>query len=264
MGLRSLPLICLPDNPREQMEGCLSDTYRERTSLLEHSTESIGGVLFVQRAAIHISPSRKGGAPKATDDDPFPVACAGIGKANWLQSLGTTPEWLAWNQAMAKLANDMEEDTLAGGCEEVWIAVKTVTPYFVSATMGNMVYSGGAHPNHSSISLNWLLKDDRELKLEICSRPGSGWEAWMQKDIDLYLHQKLDDENGSYETKFRAMAKTLQSIVADPRHWSVGRDGLSVFFNPYEVACYACTPDPLTIPWAELKPYLNPAFEIPQ
>lgn len=86
----------------------------------------------------------------------------------------------------------------------------------------------------------------------------------MQKDIDLYLHQKLDDENGSYETKFGAMAKTLQSIVADPRHWSVGRDGLSVFFNPYEVACYACTPDPLTIPWAELKPYLNPAFEIPQ
>jgi hypothetical protein len=30
------------------------------------------------------------------------------------------------------------------------------------------------------------------------------------------------------------------------------------------VACYACTPNPMTIPWSDLRPYLQPSFVLPQ
>ena len=49
----------------------------------------------------------------------------------------------------------------------------------------------------------------------------------------------------------------------DPENWRFSGKGLSLVFQPYAIACYACTPPPFTIPWADLKPILNPDFVIP-
>jgi hypothetical protein len=53
-------------------------------------------------------------------------------------------------------------------------------------------------------------------------------------------------------------------IVINPADWKLEPAGVSIFFQPYQVACYACTPDPMIIQWSDLKPYLQPSFVLPQ
>jgi hypothetical protein len=80
---------------------------------------------------------------------------------------------------------------------------------------------------------------------------------------DQYLHQALADD---YATTVPAdqMPKVLREIVVNPRNWRLDSKGMTIAFQTYAVACRACTPDPLTIPWAELKPMLNPEFFVPK
>lgn len=58
-------------------------------------------------------------------------------------------------------------------------------------------------------------------------------------------------------------AKTLHKITRDPASWRIDAKGLSIVFQPYAVACYACTPQPFTMSWEQLRPLLNGEFVIP-
>jgi hypothetical protein len=70
---------------------------------------------------------------------------------------------------------------------------------------------------------------------------------------------------GSYESFVQPgeMQKILHSVVINPESWRLDSTGVTIIFQPYQVACYACGPGPITIAWPALKLYLNPDFEIP-
>jgi hypothetical protein len=111
-----------------------------------------------------------------------------------------------------------------------------------------------------------MLKEKRELRAGDVFRHGSGWDAFMQKRCDSYLHKQLDYDGNNYED-FEApgeMAKTLHGIVTEPRNWQLDSNGLTIIFQDYAVACHACRPPPVTISWAELKPFIQPGFVIPK
>ena len=58
--------------------------------------------------------------------------------------------------------------------------------------------------------------------------------------------------------------KALHTIVADPHNWQMDAKGLSIFFGNSEDLNHAEIPDPITIPWAALKPVLQTSFAQPQ
>ena len=101
--------------------------------------------------------------------------------------------------------------------------------------------------------------------MSFCPTP-AGTHGWRSSST-AYLHKALDAESsGNYQSWFTAgdAQKTLQGLVTSPADWKLEPAGFSIFFQPYQVACYACTPDPMTISWTDLKPYLQPSFVLPQ
>jgi hypothetical protein len=185
-------------------------------------------------------------------------------QAEWPQAASSEQPWVAWNKAV-------ESAALQAGAEGNMPAAPTwnnlvqpgvdqsVTAIFerldgemVSVTINNFVDGHGAHPNHDSVEFHWLLDQQRELKPEDVFVPNSGWNAWMQDRLDRYLRKALNGEPDNDS-----------GIVTNPRSWRLETNGLTLFFNPYQVSCYACTPEPLTIPWTDLKPYLQPSFTPP-
>ena len=126
---------------------------------------------------------------------------------------------------------------------------------------------GAAHPNHGTAQFNWMLKEQRPLKPEDVFNPQSNWREELYNRTDKFLHSQLDTEPGgnyqNWDSKPDDMKKTVQELVTDPNRWQIDEKGITIIFNPYEVACYACTPAPFTMSWPDLKPLLNPTFQIP-
>ena len=149
---------------------------------------------------------------------------------------------------------------------DLTVSLGVVSAQLVTAPITNDWDGHGAHPNVNFIQFNWMLKEKREMKPEDFFRPGSGWDRFLQKRCDQFLHKQLDYDGNSYEEFEQPgeMAKTLHRIATEPRSWQLDAKGLTIPFEPYAVACHACTPPPMTIPWAELKPYIQPGFLIPQ
>jgi uncharacterized protein YecT (DUF1311 family) len=277
--IRGQALACKPNDPGKSLLACLTDYEEARTKALQHMVLRAGGVTFVWRS-ITLK------VPDGPDDVPPEMrqyeANPGFGTLNaeWPQANDPSPEWTAWNQAIEVAARAItspgssspsgkppEKWAATGGVDQnVTTSIGIVDEDLVTATMENFWDGHGAHPNTLTSQFNWLLKEKRELQAEDTFRHRSGWDKYLQGRCDKYLHGKLDSDGTSYED-FEPpgeMAKTLHGIVVDPKNWELDSKGLTIVFQPYAVACYACTPPPMTISWGELKPYLQQGFAIPK
>jgi Protein of unknown function (DUF3298) len=198
--------------------------------------------------------------------------------ASWPQARSDAPDWAAWNKSIEAAAQKMSQSDTGpdrpsssqwaaqpGVDATVTVALGVVEKPLVTATIQAMWDGHGAHPNHGSTELNWLLDQQRELQPEDVFEPGSDWAQSLQSRTNAYLHKQLDQDGKSYEDFMQKgeMQKTLHKIVINPENWHLDSRGLSIVFQPYAVACYACTPPPFTIPWTELKPILNTGFTVP-
>jgi hypothetical protein len=150
---------------------------------------------------------------------------------------------------------------LPGVDDVVTVTVEGFNGKMISAAVVNDYDGHGAHPMENSAQFYWMLGEQRALKPEDVFLPNSGWDTWMEKRLDSYLQQVLDS-NGNDQRQYKP--GDLPGIVTNPGDWKLEPAGLSIFFQPYQVACYACTPNPMTISWTDLKPYLQPSFVLPQ
>ena len=278
--LRVRNASCPASDTSDPVATCLGDVYKMRIGDLKNMVQNFGGVGFVTKAALLTARDTPDTAPPpgATEITP------GFGtlEATWPQALSATPEWTAWNKALEqtaiaaadsftgdtkKPAQDWSGLVLAGVDDVVTVTVDGFNGKMVSATVVNFYDGHGAHPTENTAEFYWMLGDERALKPEDVFKPGSGWDAWIGKQLDAYLHKALDAQsNGNYQSWFTQgdAAKQLAGMVMNPADWKLEAKGFSIFFQPYQVACYACTPPPMTVPWAELKPYLQPGFALPQ
>jgi uncharacterized protein len=268
---------CGPKLNEPEMLTCLKVEYKSRIPELHVDTKQEGGVLFVWRAIMRTAPDTPG-EPSHVEIELNPDN--GTLTASWPQASKATPEWQAWNRAMEDAARAATQRglmdgpgrpatdwaALAGTDSETSVTIDSVNDTLV-ATSISMLWDGhGAHPNHGSEEFNWLLKQRRPLQPKDVFLTSNGWDTWMQIRIDKYLHQTLDSESEGDYKKFESpgeISKALRGMVTNTSRWRLDGRGLTIEFQPYEVACYACTPMPLTFTWGELKPYLNPAFRIP-
>jgi uncharacterized protein YecT (DUF1311 family) len=261
-----------------ELTACLLADEDSRTKELEHMILRTSGVTFVWRS-VHLAAAAD---PNAEPIPAAPNAGPGSLDASWPQTKAYSPEWRAWNAGVEAATYEMAsvQDGGSGppaGGKIVWAAdpgidvdvttsLGIVSARLVTASITNNWDGHSAHPNLNFIQFNWMLKEKREMKPEDIFRPGSDWDKFLQKRCDEFLHKQLDYDGKSYED-FEPpgeMAKTLHGIVSNPRSWSFDGDGLTIPFEPYAVACHACTPPPVTISWHDLKPFLQTTFTIPK
>lgn len=117
-------------------------------------------------------------------------------------------------------------------------------------------YQGAAHPNSYTETLNYDLKNGKQLKLADIFKPGSKYlqtlstlcvadlkKQWKEKNAEV-IEDMLKD--GSAPT-----AKNYES-------WTITKRGIGINFDPYQVAPYAAGPQFVMVPYSALKELIKP------
>jgi len=269
--------------PSTERASWLSESYASRTKELQHLVWRTGGVAFIWRSITEIAPEEPGGNTGSYDTESTPGY--GTLHASWPQSVSNTAEWKAWNAAIELAAQNIEsaanqreasadlsepEDQWTQGWAanedveaDVLASVDIVGQQLVASTIReDSMGHRAAHPNTTTIELNWLLKEKRELRSVDIFRAGTGWDQALQARCDKALRRQL---GASYESDSDGdFAKRLHAVVVDPRNWQLDSRGLTVVFQRYSVSAYAAPADPVTVPWAVLSPFMQTSFVTPK
>jgi hypothetical protein len=206
-------------------------------------------------------------APGLDHDD------SGTLNASWPKAMVDTPAWRAWNEAIEAAAlkdagieqgpppASWKEVLSVGTDIDVSVTMELVGEQLVTADISSYWDGhGAAHGNINEIQFNWLPKEQRELRPDDLFRRGTPWPETIESRCDADLRQQLGDEYDNNPPP-GTIPDALKEIVLNPQNWRLDSDGLNVVFQQYAIACYACTPRPVSIPWTDLKPILNSAFE---
>jgi hypothetical protein len=104
---------------------------------------------------------------------------------------------------------------------------------------------GAAHGNYSLEYLHFLRSENRELAADDLFA-GKDWQKHL---ADLVLAQLKADRG---DLPWEIEQDWLEETVADPMRWDLSAGGLTMQFQPYEVASYAEGAVTATIPWDKL------------
>ena len=128
------------------------------------------------------------------------------------------------------------------------------TPKYVTFKRTEFANTGGAHPNSTTILKTVLLADGKALDWQTLIAPGSGprWLAAIEKAIrqarNIPAGRRLK-EAGLFDDQLKP-----------PSNFGLTADGVRIQYNPYDIAPYVFGATDVLIPWAEVRPLLNPAL----
>ena len=128
----------------------------------------------------------------------------------------------------------------------------------VSLLQMNSTYSGGAHPNNLQQTYTFDLETHRQLTLQDVLLP-----AAADKVLEGLL-DKLEQQIGSVAVQGlfpeyrRLVTKQFSGGATD--NWYFSREGLTFFFNSYDIAPYAAGVIDICFRYEELGDILQPAY----
>lgn len=138
---------------------------------------------------------------------------------------------------------------------EIDYVIVQATPQLLSLQLTIYSYTGGAHPNSQTRSLNWDPRRERLLVLADLFSP----IAPAGRIIADYCRRELSRlDLGDPQWVARGTAFNDQNY----QRWNPTRAGLRITFDPYQVAAYVQGSFEVTIPWERLKTMLRSPSEI--
>jgi Protein of unknown function (DUF3298)/Deacetylase PdaC len=119
-------------------------------------------------------------------------------------------------------------------------------------------YAGAAHPNSNTRVVNYDLKNGKVLRLADLFRPGAKYLAAISAHCikDLKRQAKADGQDSMLEADM--IEQGAGPASKNFSSWTVGKKGLEITFDAYQVAPYAAGPQAVTIPFAVIKEIINP------
>lgn len=119
-------------------------------------------------------------------------------------------------------------------------------------------YQGAAHPNSYTEVINYDLKNGKQLKLSDLFKPGAKYlQAISAYSIADLKKQGKDLLPEQIESGAAPKAENYQS-------WNIGKTGLGINFDAYQVGPYAAGPQFVSVPYSNLKDLINPDGPIAQ
>lgn len=113
-------------------------------------------------------------------------------------------------------------------------------------------FSGAAHPNNSSFSVNYDLVQNKELTLD--DMLSSGWESKISDIcIKRLMAQIYPDKTVTDDWIQSGAGPDKKNFVV----YNVSKEGLVVTFPTYQVAAYVNGPSEVFIPYSEIKDIIN-------
>ena len=119
-------------------------------------------------------------------------------------------------------------------------------------------YTGGAHPNSVTEYFTFNTKTGAELELKQLFKPG--FFVALPKLANEKLRALDGPKEKGKDKEDEATGPTIESLNFDEGDagWFISVAGFVVHFDPYAIASYARGSVDVTIPWAELEPWLAP------
>ncbi len=129
--------------------------------------------------------------------------------------------------------------------------VATLTPDLLSLLLTIYSYNGGAHPNTSTISVNWDPRLNRSLQLADLFLPQSAYG----QTISTYCRRELSKLALGDP---RWLADGTRFTAENYHSWNPVRAGLRITIDAYQIAAYAQGSFEVTVPWSLLRPFIRP------
>jgi len=120
---------------------------------------------------------------------------------------------------------------------------------FISILFSFFEYTGGAHPNTSTESLNFDLKRNAPVKLADLFTPNSNY-LQVISDYAVKELKKLE----TVDDPEKGAGPSLDNFHS----WNISFAGLKITFDPYQVGAYAVGEHEVVVPYSVLKPIINP------
>ncbi|WP_316830010.1 DUF3298 and DUF4163 domain-containing protein [Pedobacter aquatilis] len=113
-------------------------------------------------------------------------------------------------------------------------------------------YTGGAHGNYASTMYCLDVQNKRQLMLgDVVKADSTVLQQLLEKNLRKQYNIKAQDKISTV---------LFDDFLKPNKNFYFNKNGLAFMYNPYEVASYAQGQIVVFIPFAELKPYLVPAF----
>lgn len=225
---------------------CLTSRYTERAKQLDNAVTFAGGLRFRRTDAFKARRSLLQDEAPAFDTlvSAYPQIVTPM-----------TPAQERFNETLASLAKDEAADFEEGGAD---IAFDydgiEVSGALISVNTSSSFYGhGAAHPMYSGAVIHWLRDEGRKLTAEDVFSKATAWRTVL-RDVCFRAVKR----EGFVETP-----EDLNDMPEDPQRWLFSLAGLTIRFNPYEVAPYADGMPEITISWGTLRPYLRENAPIP-
>lgn len=161
-------------------------------------------------------------------------------------------QWLGASPIETSNINGEDETT---SDTEIQLAFRdAASPLILSAQQtGFLMGHGAAHPLSTASQRHFNLLSKRPLRTDDIFQ-GKEWEDGLTRLAEKALKKQLGD-NYSVDK-----LETLKALAIAPEHWAFDKKGLTLTFNPYEVAPYVAGAPEVTIPWNSINNWLNPIF----
>lgn len=124
-------------------------------------------------------------------------------------------------------------------------------------------YQGAAHPNSYTETINYDLKNGKQLKLSDLFKPGVKYlQALSTYSIaDLKKQQSAGEGKGLLDDQIEEGAAPA---AKNYDRWKITRKGLGINFDAYQVGPYVAGPQFVLVPYANLKNLINPEGPLAQ
>lgn len=241
--------------PTAEQQACLEARFRARAQEAAAAVQEVGGYTFQRMELVDAAPVTAEIASATGLGEAAPAAI--VRDIRFPRIDGPqTPEIQRFNELAAQAPQFRLEDATN---ETVDYRISYAGPELISVRFDMAADTlGAAHGSSTSKAVTVLMQEGRPLEATDVFRAGSNWERFLTERAVAEIARQYREDG------FTPPERDVRESVTKPHLWLIGERGLTLLFPPYSFgAPYVMGGTEVTIPWADLRPYLNPAAPAP-
>jgi len=235
---------------------CLAAALRQRAIQAQTAVQQMGGYTFQAVENVSAQAVSAEAASAAGMGDSGPTALLRDIRFPRIDN-AAAPNAQRFNQLVAQQPQYRLEDQTE---EQVDYEIVYAGPELISVKFDLYENTlGAAHPNNSQRAVTVVMTGEgRAITAADVFQAGSGWEDFITRRAVTEITRQFRDY------QFTPPARDVRESATKPHLWLVTERGLTVLFPPYSFGGpHALGGAEVTIPWTDLRRYLNPAAPQP-
>lgn len=241
--------------PTPEQQQCLETEFRERAREAVDTVQQIGPYTFQRMELVDATPVTAEAASDMGLGDAAPNAV--VRNIRFPRIDGEqTPGIRRFNELVAQQPQFRLEDATN---ETVTYTISYAGPELVSVRFNYAQDAlGGANSTNSTRAVSVVMTEGRALEARDVFAAGSGWENFLTDRAVASISREFTDYPNF------PPRRDVYETATKPHLWLVSERGLVLLFPPLSFGgSHVDGGTEVTIPWTDLRPYLNPAAPAP-